>query len=285
MIVGGHSHTYLEAPTVENGIVIVQAGMENTHIGKLDLFFDEKLGTPDRWTWETVPVDEEHCPTDKFVRALVSTYIMDVDEKYGKVVTRLCRTLDNQGRGNATEVGQLFADVFAESLGLDVMLLSASSLRGTALDMTVTLQDLMEAYPYNGRIVRVKLSGDKIRKIIRHMLRDEVLDDEEEVFFHTSKNLHIEYGKDTRDLKVKYKGRPLRDDQILCVGIQEYYYQAPEPELGVTQDELNEAGGARVIAPDAREELKQYLSEHADLGGPVDDRYIVHGTVRGVTYP
>lgn len=42
IIVGGHSHTYLEEPAVVNDIIIVQAGMENTHLGRLDIDYDRE---------------------------------------------------------------------------------------------------------------------------------------------------------------------------------------------------------------------------------------------------
>ena len=51
------------------------------------------------------------------------TYWMDIDEKYGTIITRLKRDLDNYGRGNTTEVGQLFVDAFTDSLDVDVMMM------------------------------------------------------------------------------------------------------------------------------------------------------------------
>jgi hypothetical protein len=45
------------------------------------------------WSWKMVPVDPEHCPEDKLVRAMVNTYQMDIDDKYGTIVTRFKRVL------------------------------------------------------------------------------------------------------------------------------------------------------------------------------------------------
>lgn len=284
MIIGGHSHTYLKEPAVVNGIIVTQAGMENTHLGRFDLYFDEAKGKIDSWEWQMVPVDEEHCPTDKFVKAMVNTYVLDIDEKYGKVVTRLRRTLDNYGRGNPTELGQLFADVFAESLGLDIMMLASSSMRCYSLDMTVTLQDLRTAYPYDGKIYKFVITGERLEQMIRHMLRDEVLDEWKDAFFQTSKNLRIDYVRDTEELRMTYRGRTVRPDQEFCIGLQEFYYQNAEEGLGVTPEQLAEEGDIRMAAPDAFEVLKDYLSHHENLGGSVDNRYRIHGTVRGKLY-
>ncbi len=281
IIVGGHSHTYLDAPVVENGIIIVQAGMENTHIGRLDLDFDTETGKIDSWKWEMIPVDEDHCETDNFVRAMVNTYVMDVDEKYGTIVARLRRSLDNYGRGNATEVGQLFADAFADSLDIDIMFMAASSIRCYSLGMTLTLQDLREAYPYDGKIYKITVTGEMLRKMVLHMLRDEVLDDWEDVFFHTSKELHILYDKDRKKALIAYKGIPIIDDHLYTIGLQEYYYLNSEAGLGYTPQQLEEHGGLKTVAADAFEVLKSYLSEHRGVGNSIDKRYRVRGTVRG----
>lgn len=285
IIVGGHSHTYLEEPVVENGIIIVQAGMENTHLGRLDLCVDIDEHKVDSWDYGLIPVDDEHCPTDKYVKAMVNTFAMDIDEKYGTVITRLRRTLDNYGRGNATEVGQLFADAFADVLDIDVMFLASSSTRCYSLDMTLTLQDLRVAYPYDGKIYKVTVTGEMLKRMVHHMLRDEVLDDWVDVFFHTSRDLHIDYNKDTKKADITFKGKPVSDDQQISIGLQEYYYQISETGFGITNEEFEQSGKVREIASDAFTLLKDYFSEHARLGGPVDRRYIVHGTVRGKHYP
>lgn len=60
-------------------------------------------------------------------RYMVNTYQMDIDEKYGTIITRLKRGLDNYGRGNTTEVGQLFVDAFSDSLDVDIMMMASSN--------------------------------------------------------------------------------------------------------------------------------------------------------------
>ena len=191
LIVGGHSHTYIDEPAVVNGIAVLQCGFENTHIGRFDILYDQEKDRLESWKWEMIPVDEDHCHTDKYVKAMINTYEMDIDQKYSKVVTRLVRPLDNFGRGNPTEVGQLFVDAFADALDVDLMLMASSSTRCYGLEMVVTLQDLKEAYPYNGRIFKVKMSGAQLRRAVTYMMRADVLENWKEAFFQFSKRLHI----------------------------------------------------------------------------------------------
>ena len=275
IIIGAHSHTYLEKPETVNDILILQAGTGNTHIGEMHLCVDTDSRKIADWSYSLVPVDSDHCPVDKFVRAMVSTYQLDIDEKYGTVVTRLKRDLDNYGRGNTTEVGQLFVDAFTDSLDVDVMMMASSSTRCYGMDMTVTLQDLREAYPYDGKIYKVRVSGKQLKHMIRHMLRDEVLFDWKEAFFHTSRALHIVYTKRTGELELSFKGQPVANDQLFEIGLQEFYFINSKAVLDQTNDELTRIGGLSTICEDAFGLLKEYFRKHKGLGGRVDKRIII----------
>lgn len=272
IIVGGHSHTYPDAPAVENGILILHAGMENTHIGELHAFVDTADNKIEKWNWKMVPVDEDHCPTDKFVRAMVGSYVYDIDEKYGSIITRFKRTLDNYGRGNTTELGQVVTDAFADALGFDIMFTSSSSMRCFKMDMVVTHGDLRSAYPYDGKIHRLKVNGSMLEKMVRRFLRDEVLDDWKDAFFHTSKNLKIIYNRKTKDVKLSYQGRPVKPDQEFVIGMQDFYFINAKNLVDYSCEELSALGGDITAAEDGFEVLEEYLKKHSGLGGPIDDR-------------
>ena len=282
IIIGGHSHTYIDEPVVENGILVLQCGSDNTHIGKLEFLYNKATDTVEDFSWEMIPVDEDHCPADKYVTAMINTYEYEINMKYSKLVTTLKRPLDNYGRGNTTEVGQLFTDVFADALDLDVMCLAASSIRCYSLDADVTLEALREAYPYDGKIYCLEMSGEHLKRGIAYMLRPEVLEEWQETFFHFSRRLKIDFDFGSKELKVEFDGIPLEDDRILEVGMQEYYLVNSETGFGIRPDELI-AGedGVMIASPDAFLTLQDYLSEHDHLGGKADNRCIIRGDVGG----
>ena len=278
IIIGGHSHTYIDEPMVENGILVLQCGFENTHIGKLEFEYNKESDTVEKCSWEMIPVDEDHCPLDKHVRAMIKTYQLEIDMKYGKQITTFNRPLDNYGRGNPTEVGQLFTDAFADALGLDLMCMASSSLRCYSMEKEVTLQDLREAYPYDGKIYKLKMSGEQLKRGIAHMLRPEVIEQWYETFFHFSGRLKIDFDFDSKELTVKYDGEPLDDDRILEVGMQEYYLINAGTGLGIDPEELvSEEEGLWTASTDAFKTLREYFSEHQGLGGCIDDRCVIKG--------
>ncbi len=229
----------------------------------------------EKWEWKMVPVDEDHCERDKFVRAMVGSYVYDIDEKYGSIITRFRRELDNYGRGNTTELGQVITDAFAEALCFDIMFTAASSIRCYKMDMTVTHRDIREAYPYDGSIHRLKVNGRMLENMVRRFLRDEVLDDWKDAFFHTSKNLKIKYNRTTKELNLSYLGKPVEADQVFVIGMQDFYYINAKNLVDYSCEELSDMGGNITAAADAFEVLTEYLKKHSGLGGPVDDRITI----------
>lgn len=277
LIIGAHSHTYLEQPVEENGVVIVQAGMENTHIGRLDLKIDTDTSSIAGHEYELRPVDEDHCPLDKMTRAMVSTYALDIDEKYSQIVTRLKRKLDNYGRQNPTELGQLYADAFCKSLpGIDAFMLASSSMRCYQMEMTVSLQDLRESYPYDGKIFKITVDGAMLRQMLTHALRDEVLYHHKETFYQTSSEIHLRYSKSKHEItELTFNGEPVTDDKQYAIGLQEFYFMNSDIGFGMSNEELQKYGPAKTISTDAFQVLLDYMSDHKGLGGPIDDRLLI----------
>ncbi len=283
IIIGGHSHTYIDEPVIENGILVLQCGFENTHIGKLEFVYNKATDAVEEYSWEMIPVDEDHCPSDKYVSAMTNSYEYEIENKYSKLITTLKMPLDNYGRGNPTEVGQLFADAFADALGVDVMTVAASSLRCYSLDTDITLEGLKEAYPYNGKIYTVTISGERLKKGIMYMMRPEVLEQWQDAFFHYSKRLKIDFDYDSKELNVEFDGEPLEDDQMLQMGMQEYYLINAALGFGINPEELlANKDIISVASADAFQTLEDYLYQHKDLGGPMDDRCIIRGNVGGL---
>jgi 5'-nucleotidase len=155
------------------------------------------------------------------------------------------------------------------------MLMASSSTRCYGMDMTVTLQDLREAYPYDGKVYKVKVSGKQLKHMIGHMLRDEVLDDWKDAFFHTSRALHIEYTRSTGELELYFKGQPVMNDQQFDIGLQEFYFINSEAVLDQTNDELTRIAGLKTLSDDAFGVLRKYFESHKGLGGRVDKRIVI----------
>lgn len=107
IIIGGHSHTYLEQPEIVNGIVIAQAGTGTDQIGRFDIIVDKDNNCIEDFTWQAVPIDETHCPVDKDLEEIIHQYHEKTSEKFSRIITRFKRALTHPKRSQETELGNL----------------------------------------------------------------------------------------------------------------------------------------------------------------------------------
>ena len=266
VIIGGHSHTLIEEPAVVNGILIVQAGVGTDQIGRFDLEIDTEKNCTHKWKWQCLPINEKTCPRDEKLEELINSYKGETDNKYGRVITRFKRELTHPDRYQETELGDLFADILKNSLGVDIMLLGSGSIRNPKLGPVVTLQDLMEIFPFDDSIHMVTVTGKQLKDMIKFMLRDEAFVGDHTEFYQLSEGLYVEYDKKTHKFnEFNYNGKPVKNDDIYRVALQKYHYLNIEGGFNITLDELEKNGKFRILSTSCRDVLEEYLGEHQHL--------------------
>ena len=114
LIIGGHSHTFLEQAWEENGIVIAQAGTGTDQIGRFDIVVDTDNNCIDSYTWQAVPITDENCPRNPVMEQVIAQFTCQVDEKYNHIVAQFRRELTHPERNQETELGDLLADIFTQ---------------------------------------------------------------------------------------------------------------------------------------------------------------------------
>ena len=272
VIIGGHSHTYIKKPEIVNNILIVQAGVGTDQIGRFDITIDTKNNCTYEWKWKCISINEKTCPRDKKLEQLINGYKGETDLKYSRVITRLNRELTHPDRYRETELGDLFSDVFKNSLGLDIMLLGSGSIRKEMLGPIVTLQDLMEIFPYDDPIYLVKVTGKQLKDMLFYMLRDEAFEGDHTEFYQLSDGMHVTYNKSNHKFKeFTYEDKDIKDDDIFKLGLQKYHYTNIKDCLNVTIDELDKNGKSKVIATSCRDIVEEYLSNNQHLDSIVEN--------------
>ncbi len=120
MIIGGHSHTFMEEPVMENGIPIVQAGTGSGQIGRFDIEYDTFWNKINSMEWRCQPINEETAPEDEIMADLLNEYRGETDKKYRRVVTTFARKLTHPARNQETEMGNLYADLIQWESSFDI---------------------------------------------------------------------------------------------------------------------------------------------------------------------
>lgn len=276
VIVGGHSHTFIDEPAVVNDVVIVQAGTGTDQIGRFDIMIDTDNNCIDSYTWKTVPINEENCPRDEALEEILKFYKSKTDVKYSRLVTRFKKQLTHPSRTQETALGGLFSDIMRESLGLDIMLLGSGSVRSTELGPIVLFSDLCECFPYDDAAYMIKVTGAQLKKMIKHMVRDEVWSGEHCEFYQLSSGLRVTYDRATHDYtKFDFNGEPLDDERVYKIGLQQFHFNNLEDFFNISFDEIKENGNPVVISTSCRGIFDEYLSNHQNLDREITGRLIV----------
>ncbi len=276
VIIGGHSHTFIEEPAVVNDILIVQAGTGTDQIGRFDIVVDTDENCVAGYKWQCVPINANTCPVDERLERLITSYKDKTDKIYGRVVTRFKRKLTHPERTRETALGGLMSDALKNSLGLDIMLLGSGSVRCEEMGPIVMLSDLTECFPYDDAVHMLKVTGAQLKHMLLFMVRDEVWEGVHCEFYQLSDGLHVVYSKKAHDfLEFDYNGEPIKDDQVFTVGLQHFHFTNLEDVFNIKLEELEKNGAPRIVTTSCRQVIEEYLSANQHLDRQEGDRLII----------
>lgn len=270
VIIGGHSHTFMDEPTKVNDILIVQAGTGTDQVGRFDIVVDTDNNNIASYKWQAIPINASTCPSDKKIEKLVADLKSQIDLKYGKILRRLNTELEHNDRYRQTTMGSFISDIFKMAFKVDINLTGSGCIRTKTLGPIITLNDMMDTYPYNENIYKCTLNGKQLRRMFKHIYRDEVWTGDFE-FYQLSDGIKTIYDKTKKELvSITYNDSEIKDDDEFSVSIRNYDYQNIESFLGIKQDELNDV---KVICTDSTDVLYEYLGSDEKLPEyPICDR-------------
>lgn len=288
VIIGGHSHTFLEKPEVVNGIPIVQAGTGTDQIGRFDIMIDTENNCIDSYTWKPVPINSENCPKDHDIERVIDAFQSQTDAKYGQILTKFVRKLTHPSRFQETELGDLFADIMKDAIGTDVFLMASGSIRGESLGPIVTKGDFQICFPYDDTVHVLWWTGAQLKHAMMRMLRDEALAGAHTEFYQLSEGLEVEYDQKTHSfLKFNFEGEPVTDDRIFTVGLQDYHFKNLEDSFDLKIEDIEKNHKARIAASSCVQVIEEMLINESHQNAKGTGRLIIHkedGTVTGVAF-
>jgi 5'-nucleotidase / UDP-sugar diphosphatase len=275
IIIGGHSHTFLEQPASVNNILITQAGVGTDQIGRFDITVDDDTNSIVEWKWQLIPVDKNLAQPDPELETFINTFKEEVDRKYNRLICRLARQLTHPKREVETELGNLITDILAESAMSDVTLVGSGSIRGTQLGPLVTLSDLKRIYPYDGPVYRAKVTGEQLTKIFSHIMRPENRKPGESQCFQVNKGIQAVYSDAERKLEsLTINEKPVEANNQYTICLQEYHYKNSIKSLGIITEELAKIAQPKVVTTSVQNILEEYFSSNQLLNSYVEGRLI-----------
>ena len=275
VIIGGHSHTVLDKPAEVNGILIAQAGVGTDQIGRFDIVVDTDTNDVHSYDWQLIPINAQNCPRDLELEEALSQFKQKTDEKYNRMLCRFARTLTHPDRYRESELGNLLSDALSSNLGLDLMILGSGSVRKEKMEPLFTYGDLVELVPYDDRVLMLKVNGANLRSMLAFMLRDETLDGAHGEFYQFSQGLGVTYNRIAhRFERFDFDNHPLKDDDVLKVGLQEYHYKNFAEFFNLPLEELEDGKGV-VVTTSLFDILVEYFSHARQPDARVEGRILI----------
>jgi len=274
MIIGGHSHTILEQPAEENGVLVAQAGVGTDQIGRFDIVVDDDTNAIVDWTWQLVKIEAGIAEPDARLLEFIGSYKSVVDDKYGAMVTRFARKLTHPLREEETTLGNALADILAEAAECDVMFLGAGSVRVEEMGPAVTLGDVLACFPYDDKLIRYTVTGDQLTTTFAHIMRNENRDGEGECY-QVNRGVAAVYDTSADKLvSLAIGGEPVDPPREYTICLQGYHASNAEPNLAIPVAVLEADGAGKVVATSAQQVLEEGLRDSKNLESVVEGRLV-----------
>jgi len=172
VIVGGHTHTKLDEPTRVGDVLVTQTNGWGRYLGVLKMVF-EREGPGQRfkladYTNKYQPMSPD-LPQDDGLKAFVADYDQRLQQEMSKVVCSAKHDFAvEQVRLRENALADMVADALRLQTGADIGFLNGGNFRAPLAAGPVTAGDLYAVLPFDNFLVKVTLTGAKIREFLTY---------------------------------------------------------------------------------------------------------------------
>lgn len=265
IIIDGHSHTVFPEGIVRNGVLISQAGGYGTHVGVVDLTFDdgELVETSARLYDRAYFADRPEKPE---TRAALDEFLAVADEFFEEVIGETAVALDGRRevvRVSETTLGNLTTDAVRHHTGADIAIVPAGYMDGHFEPGELTRGDLFTMVRIDTEIVVMELTGSQLTDYLSHT--SATFPEPAGAFAQISGGTYwIDADGDTPVVhSVTVGGEPISKDETYTVAVIVNHLERPGTSEGTV---LSHHGMTSQI-------LAGYLAENSPVTPEVEDRF------------
>ncbi|MEK7314765.1 MAG: bifunctional UDP-sugar hydrolase/5'-nucleotidase [Candidatus Eisenbacteria bacterium] len=175
LVIGGHSHTPLFRPTLENAeggrtTPIAQAGSWGRYLGRTTLRW-----SGDRAATATfgrlIPVRPEEGE-DASVEAVVASYRSRLGADLDRIVFRSPKRVEASSlREGDSPLGNFVADVIRDRARADIAVMNSGGIRAPLPAGDVRERDLITMLPFDNRLVVLSMTGAQVQRLLDRIAR------------------------------------------------------------------------------------------------------------------
>ncbi|MCB9080194.1 MAG: bifunctional metallophosphatase/5'-nucleotidase [Lewinellaceae bacterium] len=168
IIFGGHSDNGLWAPVQHpvTGTLIGLTFGQGKYLGSLTLSLDKSTGTKKMLTGQLIPVMSDQLTPDPQVTALIEKY-RTASPAMTQVLGQVDKTAFRKYYREST-LGNLLADLLLEAAQSDIAVINPGSLRADLNAGAVTVEDLVNIYPFIDKFQVKEISGQALHDLLEY---------------------------------------------------------------------------------------------------------------------
>jgi 2',3'-cyclic-nucleotide 2'-phosphodiesterase (5'-nucleotidase family) len=173
VIVGGHSHTFLESPRNISDTLIVQAGAKGQVVGRLELTMNVDTGEIVDYASRKVlvPVTGNIEVVNQEVKALVDAALAEAAETINQPIGETAVALQTQSvgefaLGNLVVDAMLDADIDGQQA--DIAMHNNGGIRADLPKGPISFGQLYAVLPFDNQLMALELTGEQVLRILEH---------------------------------------------------------------------------------------------------------------------
>mgnify|MGYP000850244980 FL=1 len=157
LIIGGHSHTIMDVPRVENGVTIVQTGSQLKSVGKTTLTIEG--GKITNIGYELISLDALKG-RDSAVQAAIDRY--NDNEEMNRVLAEAITPMTGK-----EELGAMMTDALTAMSGVDIAFQNVGGIRIPSLPAgNIHYRDIFRLDPFGNQVVVFNMTPAEIKSLV-----------------------------------------------------------------------------------------------------------------------
>ncbi len=168
VILAGHSDNGLWEPVrhPDTGTLICMTFGQGKYLGYLKLLVNDVENKTELIEGKLIPVESAKLQPDRKIVEIIETA-----RNSAKHITKVCGNIDKLASRKyyrESNLGNLMADILRDAAKSDIAIINSGSLRADLNPGAVTIESLINIYPFIGKFHTVEITGAGVVKLLEH---------------------------------------------------------------------------------------------------------------------
>lgn len=266
IIITGHAHQGTPEPLLSGQTLIVSTDALGIQLGKLEITYDQDTDKIVSYSNKLQVVFDDEIKDDKKTKAVIDKWKIKSSKIAAEKVSMVSENL-TRSYGEESLLGNMVADAILHSFpDNDFAVVNSGGLRQDIPAGTITVGDIISAFPFPNTVVRAELTGIQILEVFEHAasLTNGVLQVSKGVIFIYDENRPV----GDRLVSLKIQGKLVQKDRIYKVLVPNFVSDGGDGYLAFTKA-LNKKNTHELVTDSIKKYLRTFPTYQAKIEGRI----------------